>query len=184
LKLTKFISIFLLIIITRVADIVFTYQYTPDLKNEANPLVVHLGFGWKEIIIIQLVAIIYIGYLLYGHIYNRNDINPKIKNLSFNYFALQQCYGDKFTDTSKKWNILIDYPRNSQRIKYIMGWVLPMATIIIGFELVLLHLSLRNSQIFRYYYWIILPAFYISIVFIFFLLYYVYMRIKYMQYKQ
>jgi len=38
-------------LITQIIDIVLTCTYSPDLGREANVLVRHAGFGWREIIV-------------------------------------------------------------------------------------------------------------------------------------
>jgi len=184
IKWIKYCLSILLLLLTRLVDIVFTYQYTPNLSKEGNPLVVYFNFGWAEILICQFVGIILISWLLYSHIFNKSNMNPEVNGLSFNSFALHQYYGAEYLSISKKWNVFLDYPKGFQRNKYILGWVLPQAAIVVGLQLVIIHIFLRENQTFRSNYRIILPWIYVLLVLSVFLCFYLYMRVKFINYKR
>lgn len=184
LKWVKFWVVITLLLLTRILDILFTYQYTPDLNNEGNPLVLYFNFGWIEIFILQFVGVALIGFLLYKHMFNENNMNPKINGLSFNAFALHQYYGIEYLNISKRWNLFLDYPKGLKRNRYILGWVLPAAAIVVGLELIIIHIFLKESQTFRHYYRIILPGIYGLLALSVFMCLYLYMRVKYMTYKR
>ena len=46
-----------LLLLTRAADAAVTYQYSPDLKHEANPIVSVLGGGWGALLILNIVLL-------------------------------------------------------------------------------------------------------------------------------
>lgn len=89
-KHIEFISLLILLILTRVLDGILTYKITPDLSRELNPLVSVFGFGWTGLISIALVVIIPTVILNYLSIYKpfnnfpHNDVSyPDFKKFYF-----------------------------------------------------------------------------------------------------
>jgi hypothetical protein len=53
-----YIVVIAILVLLRSIDLYITYRITPDLTLEWNPLVSSLHFGWKELIITQLVFVL------------------------------------------------------------------------------------------------------------------------------
>ncbi len=161
-----------------------SFKSSSTILYNSTQWLVYFNFGWAEILICQFVGIILISWLLYSHIFNKSNMNPEVNGLSFNSFALHQYYGAEYLSISKKWNVFLDYPKGFQRNKYILGWVLPQAAIVVGLQLVIIHIFLRENQTFRSNYRIILPWIYVLLVLSVFLCFYLYMRVKFTNYKR
>lgn len=82
-----FFSFVLIYALLVAADTYSTYQYTPDLTMEANPLISVLGYGWKSIFIVDIILIIVYGFLIYFPlVYYKRTVIP---NKGFlNYISL------------------------------------------------------------------------------------------------
>ena len=61
--LSIYLVIFILLICSRLFDIFTTYLATPDLSKESNFVVKHLGFGWLELIAMNILIILVFFYL-------------------------------------------------------------------------------------------------------------------------
>ncbi len=173
-----------LVILTRLLDAVFTFQYTPDLTHEANPLVVFMGFEWGGIILFQCLGIIFVSYVNYKQITSEYTFLPKEKNLSLKSFAAYTCYGKSFRLNLHKWYLLFCFPIGKERNRYILGWVLPRALILVGFFIIILHLLLKYSVAYQSIHYIALPFFYFLIVISVVFCYYLFIRTKYKEYQE
>ena len=114
----KFLFFTIILLATRIADMILTYIGTPDLSKEANPLVYVLGFGWKTLIIVNaIVSILAIILFYYSFVkyksdtINCNGFKQYLSMISFNrpdkfiwvfykspnnkkyYFSLLACSG-------------------------------------------------------------------------------------------
>lgn len=71
----KFFVYIFIYFILMVGDMVLTYIGTPDLKNEANPLVMVFGLGWGALIAHCMVGFLfYLGFVYYAFIRYRRPV--------------------------------------------------------------------------------------------------------------
>ncbi len=61
----KFLAFIFLYFMTVVGDLVLTYIGTPDLKNEANPLVKVFGLGWGALIWQNMFGFLFYSWFVY-----------------------------------------------------------------------------------------------------------------------
>jgi len=53
----EFVTLAVLLLLTRVADGLLTYAITPNLDREANPVSSVFGFGWSGLIVVAIVVL-------------------------------------------------------------------------------------------------------------------------------
>lgn len=116
-KTTKFITVTLWLILSRSYDAFCTYQLTPDLSKEANPLVSIFHFNWTALLLVISVLMCYVIYAFYISLFESADFLPQENNLSFKEFALFQYFGKK----SKLIDLLYKRPLSFKRFTYYMG---------------------------------------------------------------
>lgn len=68
----KSIYLFLLVslLLLRITDLYITYQITPDLSEEWNPLVSKLGLGWSGLMVTQIILVL-VALIAYQRFANR-----------------------------------------------------------------------------------------------------------------
>ena len=71
----KFFSIILVYVLVVIADNYTTYLYTPDLTMEVNPLVTLGGWGWKKLIIQDIVGfVIFLFFAYFAFVYYKRTV--------------------------------------------------------------------------------------------------------------
>ncbi|MDD2385710.1 MAG: hypothetical protein PHP52_02895 [Bacteroidales bacterium] len=125
----KIIVLAVLVIISRLSDIISTYLYIPDLRGETNILVKFLGAGWVSIIIIQSLLVGVSVYLLYYYLFKFKPNYPTEKGLTLNQFA-SYLY---FNDTSYFGKLFYKTPKNKNVFFASIGYVVSMTLITVGF---------------------------------------------------
>lgn len=122
-KWTNFIGIALLLLVLIIADLVTTYMCTPDLSRESNSLVTIYGYGWKELIIRDIIIFIVLLVIAY---------------FPFVYYkrSVIQCEGFKeyvsmlFFDRPDKFKLtLIKSPKRKSLILVTLGYMLTIGFI-------------------------------------------------------
>ncbi len=127
-KTVKFLFITFWIILSRVYDAYCTYQFTPDLDREANPLVSILGLGWTPLLIIIGLLLFYIIYTYYKSVYQEFDFLPTEKGLSFSTFLSFIYLGRKAHWTTA----FFQAPNSAERFHFYIGNVLSKALVFAG----------------------------------------------------
>jgi hypothetical protein len=121
-KWLKFISLTTWLVLTRAIDVYATFQYTPDLTMEANPLVSVFGLNsWSVLISIIVTLLVFVIYLYYIHIFKRDLPYPEEKGYSFSEFAGYLYFGKKRPWYEMMYRIPFDLKQNLQ----VMGVILP-----------------------------------------------------------
>lgn len=69
---------FTALLVSRAADFATTYHFTPNLTQESNPIVMHLGGHWSALIMINLIICAFIGACAYAY----NNAKPRCDLLS------------------------------------------------------------------------------------------------------
>lgn len=79
----KFLFSSIWIILTRIIDLICTFIYTPDLKNEASFIVSIFGFEWIAFIFFNLIVIFSVLYCRKQIPYQKIALYPKDINCNF-----------------------------------------------------------------------------------------------------
>lgn len=119
-KYIRFTLITVWILLSRFYDVYATYQHTPDLKQEANPLASVLHLGWAPIIAIVALLTGYIIYAFYVSTFKKYDLAPKEKGYSFIPFAIYLYLGKKQHWTAMFYKL----PKDVKRFNHFMGYML------------------------------------------------------------
>jgi hypothetical protein len=128
MKRIKFFAASIFIAGTRLYDVLSTFQFTPDLDMEANPLVKHVGLRWHGLIIVLSVFTIYTIYALYISMFRPAQLLPEAKGLKFREFIPYWYFGH-----AEKWtSIFWKFPKSFRRINTIYGPLLAGALIWAG----------------------------------------------------
>jgi hypothetical protein len=92
----RFLLIFIWILFSKCYDVYCTFQHTPDLSKEANPLVSILGLNWFWLLIVIGSLTIYTCYTLYLISFNPIKLYPLEKGYSFKVSSL--CWNCFYCD--------------------------------------------------------------------------------------
>lgn len=119
-KTVRFIAISLWILFTRSYDAYATFQFTPDLTREANPLVSILGMSWTPLLSIIGVLSLLVIYAFYQYLFKPYSLLPEEKGYTFSQFV-----GYVYTGKKQAWHcVLYKLPYNLKRFTHIMGALL------------------------------------------------------------
>lgn len=144
-KKTKFAAISIWILLTRAYDAFCTYQYTPDLSHEANPLVSILGFGWTPLLLTLVFLSIYIIYAYYQATFKSYDLLPEESNLSFSDFV-----GYVYTGEKQSWTVLFyKLPNSMARFNHVMGNLMTQNLVFAGLVSTIMWLLLNYSNFYN-----------------------------------
>ena len=106
-----------------------TYNHTPDLTKEANPLVSIFGFGWTPLLIVYILAVAYVIYTYLVANFNTYDLMPSEKGYSFSH-----CIGYIYTGTTQPWGVLFyKYPKKLIRLHHYVGHLVTRCLVFAGF---------------------------------------------------
>ena len=144
-KKTKFIAVTLWILLTRAYDAACTYQYTPDLSYEANPLVSILGFGWTPLLLTLFFLSIYIIYAYYQATFKPYDLLPEEANLSFSHFIGYVYTGKKQSCTA----LFYKLPNSFTRFTHVMGNLMTQSLAFAGLISTLMWLLLKYADFYK-----------------------------------
>jgi len=127
-KMLKFILVSAWILLSRSYDAYATYQYTPDLAHEANPLVSFLGFGWTPLLLLIGVLTIAIIYAYYKSVFKPFNLHPKTADYTYSEFV-----GFVYTGKKQAWySLLFKLPNSLKRFTYFMGNVFTLCLAFAG----------------------------------------------------
>lgn len=140
-KHIEFLILLTLLILTRVTDGLLTYQITPDLSRELNPLASFFGFKWAGLIFIALLILIPTIILNYYSIYRPFDNFPPNKNTSLKEF--KQFYFSASNPILRASPLKI--------IVQTLGYIVPRVFILWGFWVIIHnYLVLIEEPTYRY----------------------------------
>ena len=116
------------ILATRVYDASCTFQHTPDLTLEANPLVSLFGLSWTPLLIIISILGIYCMYAYYLAFFKHFNFYPTEKDYSFSNFIGYIYLGKK-----QSWiSILYKFPKDINRFHHYMGNLMSRCLVFLG----------------------------------------------------
>ncbi len=145
-KKIQFILISVWILFSRAYDAYCTYQYTPELDKEANPLVSVLGISsWTLLLSIIGILSLYVIYAYYQSSFKSFDAYPKDNNLGFGDFA-----GFLYTGEKNHWTaVLYKIPNTFKRFNYYFGNIMSRALSFAGVVSTIMWLLLNNSETYK-----------------------------------
>ena len=144
-KTIKFIVISLWVVLTRVYDTYATYQFTPDLSQEANPLVSILGFSWSPLLVTILGLSIWVIYCFFKATFSSHKPIPEETNYNFSNFI-----GYIYTGEKQKWfSILYKLPSSFNRFNLIMGHLLTRCLVFAGMISTTMWLLLNHTEFYK-----------------------------------
>lgn len=127
-KSTKFIAVSTWIISTRIYDAYCTYQLTPNLEKESNPLVSILGMSWTPLIAIIGILTNYTVFCYFLVIFKPMKLIPTNKGYSFKNFVAFLYLGK-----SDNWPaILYKLPKDFQRFNQYFGILMSQFLVFAG----------------------------------------------------
>lgn len=144
-KATRFSLITLWIVASRGYDAISTYQYTPDLEQEANPLVSILGMGWTPLL--SIIGVLMIGtiYAYYQHSFHPIDLKPQEPDYSFEEFSTFLYFGRK-----ESWlSMFYKAPASLKRFTHYMGYFFTRCLSYAGIVSTIMWLLLNYSEAYR-----------------------------------
>ena len=142
----KFTIVTVWILLTRGYDTYATFQHTPDLGKEANPLVSVFGFGWTPLLVVVAVGSLYVIYTYYLATFQKYNFLPKEKGYSLSHFI-----GYVYTGKKQSWiSVFYKIPKDLQRFNHvIMGQLLSRCLVFAGFVSTIMWLLINNTEFYK-----------------------------------
>ena len=144
-KTTKFLITTTWIVTSRIYDAYCTFQLTPDLAKEANPLVSIFGFSWIPLLVIISLLTIYAIFVYYLTTFSPKDLLPEESGYSFSETVAYLYLGKKVAWTS----ILYKFPGNLDRFNHYMGHVLTRNLVFAGFLSTIMWLLINYTSFYK-----------------------------------
>ncbi len=144
-KTIRFAVITVWIIFSRAYDAYCTYQLTPDLSKEANPLVSVLGMTWTPLLIVVGLLSLYAVCVYYASVFKPMNLLPEEKGLSFREVSTFVYLGK-----SDHWlSILYKYPKSFRRFNQVMGHTLTKCLVFAGIVSTVMWLLINNTEYYQ-----------------------------------
>ena len=152
-KTLKFTLITVWIVLSRAYDAYSTYQYTPDLSQEANPLVSLLGMEWGPLLLLLSLLMVYCIYAFFRRTFYPLSLEPREKGYSFSEFLAYTYLGRKGHWTGLFYRL----PNSLSRFHQYMGQLLTPSLAFAGIVSTLMWLLLNYTTTYPQYHraWII-----------------------------
>lgn len=144
-KKIKFSLLAIWVLSSRGYDAYATYQYTPDLSQESNPLVSVLGLDWLALLTVVGLLSLYAIYTYYKATFQTYNFYPKEKGYSFSHFIGYTYLGRKSGWVSSFFKI----PNDFQRFNYFVGHLLTPCLAFAGVVSTIMWILLNNSDLYR-----------------------------------
>ena len=123
-----YITVFALLLCSRIFDIYSTYLVTPDLSGESNFLVRYLGFGWTNLSVMN-IAIIVVFFLMFA--ISWSEFSKRRENYHGGSHLSVGGFVTREADTE------FDDPNESEimqrNVAYEIGITLPIYVIVTGY---------------------------------------------------
>jgi len=144
-KILKFITVSTWILFTRVYDTYATYQHTPDLIKEANPLVSIFGFNWLSLLITLIFCTMYVIYAYYIAIFEEYNLLPEEKGYTFSHFI-----GYIYTGKKQHWlSLFYKIPKDLKRFNHFMGIIFTKCLVFAGVVSTMMWLLINNTEFYK-----------------------------------
>lgn len=146
-KTFRFTSITIWIIFSRAYDAYCTYQHTPDLSKEANPLVSVLGMTWTPLLLVMSILSLYAIYAYHRTLFKPINLLPAEKGLSFREVSTFVYLGK-----SDNWvSLLYKYPKSISHLNQVIGHTLTKCLVFAGVVSTVMWLLINNTAYYRNY---------------------------------
>ena len=140
-KSLKFTLVSAFILLTRSYDAYATYQFTPDLTREANPLSSVFGLGWTPLLLIIGSLTLYCIYAFYLRMFRSTEFLPTQKGLDFQAFSVSLYLGKP-----GRWvDMLFKLPTSGNRFNQYMGDFMTICLVFAGIVSTLMWLGIRHT---------------------------------------
>lgn len=127
-RIIRFSTVTLFIILTRSYDAYSTFLYTPDLSQEANPLVSILGFQWTPLLLVLAILTCYVVYAHFMATFRPMKLSPEEKGFGFGEFI-----GYVYTGKRQSWtSVFYKLPNSFARFNQFMGILLTRSLVFAG----------------------------------------------------
>ena len=144
-KTIRFVVITVWIIFSRAYDAYCTYQLTPDLSKEANPLVSVLGMTWTPLLIVISILSLYAIYAFYISVFKPKNLLPEKKGYSFREVSTYVYLGRKDSWLS----ILYKYPSNISRLNQVVGHTMTKCLVFAGIVSTIMWLLINYTSFYK-----------------------------------
>lgn len=134
------------ILLSRSYDAYCTYQLTPDLSHEANPLVSVLGMSWSPLLITIGLLSIYVIYAYYISVFKPKDFLPKEKGYTFSEFIAFAYLGRKDSWTA----IFYKFPKDINRFNHWIGHNMAQGLAFAGLVSTIMWLLINNTEFYKH----------------------------------
>ena len=141
-KKEKFTITTFWILFSRSYDAYCTFQLTPDLSKESNPLVTVLGMTWTPLLLTVSILTIYALYAYYLATFKPKDLLPKEKGFTFSNIIAYTYLGQKGEWTSVFYKVQTELSRFNQY----MGQNLTKYLVFAGFVSTTMWLLINNTD--------------------------------------
>ena len=141
-KKEKFTITTFWILFSRSYDAYCTFQLTPDLSKESNPLVTVLGVTWTPLLLTVSILTIYALYAYYLATFKPKDLLPKEKGFTFSNIIAYTYLGQKGEWTS----VFYKVPKELSRFNQYMGQNLTKYLVFAGFVSTTMWLLINNTD--------------------------------------
>jgi len=135
-----------LMILGRLADTLVTYQFTPDLDLEANPLVSVLGLGWPPLLAVNMIVLVGIASCSVYWCARPASYEPCPDVHDLWTFASFACYGRVYPPLTFLRRRLLRPPTNRAHTLHLIGAVMPVTITVISAVAVLSWEALYGQQ--------------------------------------
>lgn len=144
-KKTKFTLTALWILLTRSYDAYCTYQFTPNLDKEANPLVTVLGMSWTPLLLTVFSLTLYGIWCLYQSTFKPINLLPTESD-----YSLSEVSGYIYLGKRAPWHaIFYAFPKSLRRFNQYLGHTLSRCLVYAGFISTLMWLFIQNCPWYR-----------------------------------
>jgi hypothetical protein len=145
-KKLKFSVVATWILLTRSYDAYCTHSLTPDLRNEANPLVSIGGItSWTALLVILGALTAYSLYAYSISTFKPTELLPERQGMSFRNFV-----GYLYLGQEASWMVtLYKLPKDLVRFNNYMGQVLTRSLVFAGVVSTIMWVLINNSELYR-----------------------------------
>lgn len=145
MKIIRFVIVSLWIILTRIYDAYSTYQLTPDLSKEANPLSSLLWMNWTLLLVTIWLLMIYVLYAYYLVLFKPKSLLPAEQWYSFSNIVAYTYFGKK----DYWFAMLYKLPRDINRLTYYVGNILIKGLVFVGFLSTIMRLLIHYTDFYK-----------------------------------
>lgn len=146
-KTLRFAAITIWIIFSRAYDAYCTYQHTPDLSKEANPLVSVLGLTWTPLLMVITILSLYAIYAYYRTVFSPMNLLPVEKGLSFREVSTFVYLGK-----SDHWvSLLYKYPKSISHLNQVIGHTLAKCLVFAGVVSTIMWMLINHTEFYLQY---------------------------------